>query len=164
VGLVEDRLACRHAHLVDHPLRLCVRRRRHQCHDDHGNQTDRHADHAEAQVVDMAVRQLGSITVIDFRDRRLIDTARIEALGEQIGEIIANTPAIKLLISFEKVEYLSSTMLNVLIGIDNAIKRKQGKLALANLQPELQKVFTLMKLNKVMKICKSTDDAISAMK
>ena len=112
----------------------------------------------------MSVKQLGAVTIVEFLDRRLIDTARIEALGQRISELVEKTDAIKLVLNFEKVEYLSSTMLNVLIAIDNSIKRKQGKLALANLHPELQKVFTLMKLNKVMKICKTTDDAISAMK
>lgn len=112
----------------------------------------------------MSVKQLGGVTIVEFLDRRLIDTARIEALGQRVSELVEKADAIKLVLNFEKVEYLSSTMLNVLIGIDNAIKRKQGKLALANLHPELQKVFALMKLNKVMKICKSTDDAISAMK
>ena len=55
-------------------------------------------------------------------------------------------------------------MLNVLIGIENAVKRKKGQLALTNLDPELQKVFTLMKLNKVMTICKTVDDAYNTIK
>lgn len=117
----------------------------------------------------MTVRRLGAITIVEFLDRRLIDTARIEALGAQIMEMINANPiapgaALKLIISFEKVEYLSSTMLNVLIGIENAVKRAKGQLVLANLDPELQKVFKLMKLDKVMKICKTTDDALSALK
>lgn len=118
---------------------------------------------------DMTVRQLGTITVVEFLDRRLIDTARIEALGAQIVELINANPTapgspLKLLINFEKVEYLSSTMLNVLIGIDNAVKRAKGQLVLANLDPELQKVFKLMKLDKVMKICKTTDEAVSTLR
>lgn len=113
---------------------------------------------------DMSVRQLGAITIVEFLDRRLIDTARIEALGEQVMDVVNAATAIKLIIDFSKVEYLSSTMLNVLIAIDNAVKRKNGRLMLANLDPELQKVFTLMKLNKVMKICKTVDDAMSELK
>lgn len=115
-------------------------------------------------TADMSVKQLGAVTIVEFLDRRLIDTARIESLGQRVQELVEKSNAIKLVMSFEKVEYLSSTMLNVVIAIDNAVKKKKGKLAIANLHPELQKVFTLMKLNKVMTLCKTTDDAISAMK
>lgn len=118
----------------------------------------------ERPSADMSVRQRGAVTIVEFLDRRLIDTARIEALGEKVAEVIDAAPNIRLIISFEKVEYLSSTMLNVLIGIENAVKRKKGQLALTNLDPELQKVFTLMKLNKVMTICKTVDDAYNTMK
>ena len=115
-------------------------------------------------ATDMAVRQVGAITIVEFLDRRLIDTARIESLGSRVTDLINEKNAVKLIINFEKVEYLSSTMLNVLIALDTAVKRKKGKLVLANLDPELQKVFTLMKLNKVMTICKTVDDAMSEMK
>lgn len=112
----------------------------------------------------MTVRHVGAITIVEFLDRRLIDTARIEALGSRITELVNSANAVKLIINFQKVEYLSSTMLNVLIALDTAIKRKNGRLALAHLDPELQKVFALMKLNKVMTICKTVDDAMSWMK
>ena len=115
-------------------------------------------------AADMTVRHVGAITIVEFLDRRLIDTARIESLGSRVTDRINNANAVKLILNFEKVEYLSSTMLNVLIALDTAVKRKKGKLVLAHLDPELQKVFTLMKLNKVMTICKTIDDAMSAMK
>lgn len=115
-------------------------------------------------ATDMAVRHVGAITIVELLDRRMIDTARIEALGARVTDLINNANAAKLIINFEKVEYLSSTMLNVLIALDTAVKRKKGKLVLAHLDPELQKVFALMKLNKVMTICKTVDDAMSAMK
>ena len=119
---------------------------------------------AQHTATDMTVRHVGAITIVDLLDRRLIDTARIESLGARITDLINNANAVKLIINFDKVEYLSSTMLNVLIALETAVKRKKGKLALAHLDPELQKVFTLMKLNKVMTICKTVDDAMSEMK
>ncbi|HWB20701.1 MAG TPA: STAS domain-containing protein, partial [Phycisphaerales bacterium] len=59
-------------------------------------------------------------------------------------------------------EYLSSTMLNSIIAIHNAIHAKKGKLAIAELDPELKKVFTLMKLQKLVSIHESIADAITA--
>ncbi len=77
---------------------------------------------------------------------------------------IAPGASLQLIISFDKVEYLSSTMLSVLVRINAAVDQQKGKVVLANLDPELMKVFTLMKLDKKMKICKTTDDALSALK
>ena len=64
------------------------------------------------------------------------------------------------MLNFEKVEYLSSSALNILIALDNAIRKKSGQLRLSGLDKELRKVFTLMKLNKVMVLCDSVDEAV----
>ena len=58
----------------------------------------------ERPSADMSVRQRGAVTIVEFLDRRLIDTARIEALGEKVAEVIDAAPNIRLIISFEKLE------------------------------------------------------------
>jgi anti-sigma B factor antagonist len=113
---------------------------------------------------DMIVRNMGAITVVEFLDRRLIDAAQIERLGEQIQDLVRAAAVPKLVLNFEKVEYLSSSALNVLIALENAINKKKGQMRLASLDKELQKVFALMKLNKVMVLCNSLDDAIKSIK
>jgi hypothetical protein len=50
---------------------------------------------------------------------------------------------------FRWVEYLSSSMLNQIIAVDNAIKKKGGQLRLCG-SMRSQKVFTLMRLDKVL--------------
>jgi anti-anti-sigma factor len=106
----------------------------------------------------------GEIIVIEFLDRRLIDAAHIEQLGGQIMELAsASVTPPRIVISFAKVDYLSSTTLNVLIELENVIRRKGGKLRLAGLAPDLQKVFTIMKLHKVMTICDTVDDAVASL-
>lgn len=103
------------------------------------------------------------IIVIELLDRRLIDPVHIEQLGEHIKELVNAAALPRVVISFAKVEYLSSTALNILIELDNVIKRKGGRMCLADLHPDLQKVFSLMKLTKVMQICKSTDEAVKVL-
>lgn len=114
--------------------------------------------------VEFTVRHSGAVTIIELLDRRLIDTMQIERLGEQILELVNAAAVPKVVLDFKKVEYLSSTALNVLIRIENAIDLKKGQMRLAHLDPELHKVFKLMKLDKVMKICNDTDEAIKSIK
>jgi anti-sigma B factor antagonist len=113
---------------------------------------------------DLAVRTQGAVTVVEFLDRRLIDAAQIERLGEHIHSLVKAATIPKLVLSFEKVEYLSSSALNILISLENAINKKGGQMRLACLDPELQKVFKLMKLNKVMVLCSTMDEAIGSLK
>ena len=45
----------------------------------------------ERPSADMSVRQRGAVTIVEFLDRRLIDTARIEALGEKVvSQVVIN--------------------------------------------------------------------------
>jgi len=113
---------------------------------------------------DLSVRHSGAITIIEFLDRRLIDAVQIERIGERILELVNSAAIPKVVLDFNKVEYLSSTALNVLIRVENAIDLKKGELRLSSLDPDLRKVFTLMKLDKVMKICKDTDEAVTSIK
>jgi anti-anti-sigma regulatory factor len=55
-------------------------------------------------------------------------------------------------------------MLNTLIAVDNAVKRKNGQLRLSNLDPELLKIFTMMKLHKVITICDTAEEAVHSIK
>ena len=105
-----------------------------------------------------------SVSVVELLERRLIDTTQIERIGQQILDLIRDVSSPRLVISFAKVEYLSSTMLNALIAIEKSLKKKDGQLRLANLHADLQKVFTIMKLNKVMNICETTDEAVASFK
>lgn len=113
---------------------------------------------------DLAVRTIGAVTVVEFLDRRLIDAAAIERLGSHILELVNAAAVPKMVMSFEKVEYLSSSMLNQIIAVDNTVKKKNGELRLAGLDAELKKIFTLMKLNKVLTICGTMDEAIKSIK
>ena len=116
---------------------------------------------------DFAVRSIehakGAVTVIEFRDRRLIDAVHIEKLEKQILELIAKQRTPRVVLSFKSVEFLSSTALNALIQIENAIRQKKGQLRLADLDAQLQKVFTMMKLQKVMPIVDSTEEAVKSL-
>ena len=113
---------------------------------------------------DLNIRTIGAATVVEFLDRRLIDAAQIERLGQTILEQVNTSTSPKVVLNFEKVEYLSSSMLNVIIAVDNAIKKKKGELRLAGLDDALKKIFTLMKLNKVLTICANADEAVKSIK
>jgi anti-anti-sigma factor len=102
------------------------------------------------------------VTVAIISERRLIDTAQIERTGSALLGLIKDVKAPRIVVSFRSVEYLSSTMINSIIALHNAVDGRKGKLAVAELDPELQKIFTLMKLQKLISIHESIADAVAA--
>ena len=72
------------------------------------------------------VRQDEAVTVVELRDRRLIDAQLVARVSEQIRDVIENAEKANILICFDRVEYLSSSMLSELLMIDNLIRTRGG--------------------------------------
>lgn len=111
-------------------------------------------------ATDLKVQNVGTVTVIEFLDRRLVDQAQLRRIGTHIRDIIAEREVPKILIDFDNVESLSSGALGVFIEVQKAIQARNGLLALCNVDKDLKKLFTMTKLHKMLTICKSRDRAM----
>jgi anti-sigma B factor antagonist len=112
----------------------------------------------------IGVRRSGSATIVEFLDRRLVDQMLLERVGAQLNELVDGETNPMLVLSFSKVEFMSSAALGILIALEARLATQGGKLALAEIDPELLKLFTLTKLHKVMKIHKTTQAALDSLK
>ncbi len=99
------------------------------------------------------------VTVIEFVDRNILDEANIQQIGAEIGSLIDNDEAEKLVISFSNVDHLSSAALGALITIHNKLKAKGGVLKLTNIDPQIYEVFAITKLTKLFTIKDDEADA-----
>ena len=111
-------------------------------------------------ATDISVQNVGTVIVVEFLDRRLVDQAQLARIGRQLREIIGEAELPKMLIDFDNVESLSSGALGVFIELHKTIQAKDGKLCLSNVDKELKKLFTMTKLHRVMTICKSNERAM----
>ena len=112
----------------------------------------------------LMVQRKEEVTIVEFMDWNIIDEAAIQQIGEQINQLVEQSAYPKLLISFENVDHLSSAALGTLITVNNQIRRKDGQLRLANIDPQIQEVFVITKLNKLFQIHDSTDGALASFK
>ena len=113
--------------------------------------TPRHVELSEA----------GDITVVRFLDRRIIDTANIEELGEELVSLVDKEGKTKLVLNFINVEFLSSASLNHLIRLDRKLKAKGGKMRLCNLRKEIHEVFVMTNLNRLFDIKTGEAEALT---
>ena len=69
-------------------------------------------------------------------------------LKETLTEII-NQSNVNMVIDGEKLEYIDSTGLGVLIGALKKIKEKERNITITNIKPNIKKLFDITGLNKV---------------
>lgn len=110
----------------------------------------------------LEVNEVGDVTVVRFRDRKIIDDINIQELGQELFRLIERDNRQKLLLNFSSVDFLSSAALGKLITLDKKVKAHSGAMKLSNIRPEIYEVFAITKLNRLFDIQDDEADALAA--
>jgi len=110
----------------------------------------------------LEVAEVGDVTVVRFVDRKILDEANIQMLGEELFQLVEQENRKKILLSFDNVDFLSSAALGKLITLDKKVKEHGGTLRLSNIRPEIYEVFAITKLNKVFDVREQEADALAS--
>ena len=110
----------------------------------------------------LEVTEVGDVTVIRFRDRKIVEDINIQEMGIEMFHLVENEKRSKLLLNFSSVDFLSSAALGKLITLDKKVKAHQGTLKLSNIRPEIYEVFSITKLNRLFDIKDDEADALAA--
>jgi anti-sigma B factor antagonist len=103
----------------------------------------------------------GEVTMVRFLDRKIIDAANIQELGDELFGLVEKEQRKNLLLNFANVEFLSSAALNKLIILDKKVKAHTGKMRLCNLKPEIYEVFAITRLNQLFDIKNTEAEALA---
>ena len=118
---------------------------------------------ADEQQPKLKIRQQGKVRVVEFEDRKILEELVISQIGEQLSELVDAEPEPRLVLDFKNVEHLSSAALGVLITLSKQVDARQGKLALANIQPQIYEVFKITRLNNLCSIQSTTEAAVQSL-
>jgi anti-sigma B factor antagonist len=110
----------------------------------------------------LQLTEVGDVTVVRFVDRKILDEANIQELGQELFQLVEEENRKSLLLNFLSVEFLSSAALGKLITLDKKVKAHGGKLKLSNIRPEIYEVFAITKLNKLFDIKEDEADALAS--
>jgi len=108
------------------------------------------------------VNEVGDVTVVRFRDHKIVEDINIQQLGQEMFRLIEVDSRDKLLLNFSSVDFLSSAALGKLITLDKKMKAHGGALKLSNIRPEIYEVFAITKLNRLFDIKDDEADALAA--
>jgi anti-sigma B factor antagonist len=108
------------------------------------------------------VLKTGDVSVVRFRDRKILDEAAIQELGAELFALVEVDNRRAILLDFEGVEFLSSAALGKLITFDRKVKTAKGRVKICSLVPGILEVFQVTKLNKVFDIRPDAAEALAA--
>ena len=108
------------------------------------------------------VTKTGDVSVVKFRDRKILDEAAIQELGSELFALVEVDNRRTILLDFEGVEFLSSAALGKLITFDRKVKTSKGRLKMCGIAPGILEVFQVTKLNKVFDIRPDAGEALAA--
>ena len=108
--------------------------------------------------IDLA--SVGRVTVVSFRDGRIVDELVIQEVGDQLYSLVEDEGHKQLLLNFGNVQYLSSAALGKLINLKKKVGAVKGKLKLCCIHPDLLEVFRITRLDQVFEIYAEEQPAI----
>ena len=86
-----------------------------------------------------------------------IDANTYSILEEKVDDILQHTPDV-IIFDMEFAEYISSTGIRVLLKTKKALKKTNGKMVFMNLQPQIKKVFEILKAIPTLKVFASIEE------
>ena len=110
----------------------------------------------------LQLTEVGDVSVVRFVDRKILDEANIQELGQELFQLVEEQHRKNILLNFSSVEFLSSAALGKLITLDKKVKAHGGKLKLSNIRPEIYEVFVITKLNRLFEIKDDEAEALAA--
>ena len=108
----------------------------------------------------LRVEQAHGVSVVSFHDNAMLDTLTIQRIGRELYEVVEQPKSRRVLIDFQNIRFLSSQALGVLLTLRHKAEKSGVEVVFAGLRPELAKVFTLTKLDKMFQFFPAREAAL----
>ena len=103
------------------------------------------------------------VFIITLLNAEILDAHEIDHLGDDLQKFVDGKRSAKIVIDMQGVQFLSSAALGMLLTVRTAIDSSGGALRLANVRDDIQEVFKITKLDKVLTIKENTSAAIASL-
>lgn len=110
----------------------------------------------------MTVVENDNAIIVTLSDQRILDEFSINNIGKQLTNLVDSNKNINLIIDFVNVTNMSSSALGMLITLHKRVREASGQLRLCNIQPTIQEVFKITRLDEIFHICSSQAEAIDS--
>jgi anti-sigma B factor antagonist len=105
----------------------------------------------------------GDALVVSFQNTKILDAAVIETIGQELYALVDERACRKIVLDFSHVKFLSSQMVGVLILLHQKVAGIKGRLLLCAVNSDLQKLFQLVRLDRVLPIMPDRHTALGVL-
>ncbi|WP_165067581.1 STAS domain-containing protein [Paludisphaera rhizosphaerae] len=106
-----------------------------------------------ADLKHLNLRDVGDVAVVGFVNSGLMyATDLVLDIGAELRAVVKDLHKTKILLDFDKVQYLSSTMLAQLAHLEKEVRAAKGQLKMCGLGPVLQDTFHIGRFDSLFDI------------
>lgn len=99
--------------------------------------------------------------VIEFKTSSLMDPLELEKIGQQLYHLVDAEDNRRVIMDFEKVQYLSSQAIGIVITMHKKLNSlKNSKLVLCAVNPKLMELIKITRLDRILTIKPSQKEAL----
>jgi anti-anti-sigma factor len=106
----------------------------------------------------------GEILTVYFTEAKILDELVIRQVQDELIRMLEKTQEPNVILDFRFVKFLSSSALGMLIRVHKRCKDFKIQLKLCNIDKEIEKVFKITGLNKILDIHADNADAAASFK
>ena len=109
----------------------------------------------------ISVEYSENATIATFTYKRILAENEINSLGEGILSVVEQSEHVNLILDFRNVQFLSSTVLGLLIRVSKRVYEQDGQLKLCNITPKIYEIFKITRLTKIFDIYPDLEAALA---
>ena len=111
----------------------------------------------------LKLEDVDGVAVVDFVDSGLMyETALVQEIGSELQSISNEHGQTRILLDFDRVQYMSSTMLAQLVKLAKTVEKGSGQLKLTGLGPVLRDTFRIGHFEPLFEIYDNRASALKA--
>jgi anti-sigma B factor antagonist len=107
------------------------------------------------------VQPFEKYSVIEFRTPSLMDPIILEEIGKELYRLVDEEDRRKLVLDFEKVQYLSSQAIGIILTLNKKLSPlKYSKMVLCGVGPKLMELLKITRLDRILTVKPTQQDAV----
>ena len=109
----------------------------------------------------LAVSDTGGVTVVKIPNACMLDGEAIQAVGNQLFDLVDKDAKKKLLIDFADIRFMSSQVLGILLTLRRKAEKAGANIVLTCIRQNLMRVFEITNLNKMFDFYASREEGLA---
>ena len=111
-----------------------------------------------------ATRDESDVVVVKFDTASGLNDFRNNALRDALYDLVLTRPEPRLAVDLQKVDYLSSSGVAILVGLKRRVESRSGKIVFYHVQPVVRDLLAVMRLDRFFTIADDEPRALASLR